>query len=92
MVSIEVEEEYRGYDLDVMELSNGHKKKRIGYDFLVSVEFRKLLSLYRTTGSLLHAVPYVVQDNQGQDKVRRSQGLFSAPHGRGQERHDDPEV
>ena len=65
VVSIEVEEEHRGYDLDVMELANGHKKQRIGYDFLVSVEFRKLLSLYRTL-SLLHAVPYVVQDSQGQ--------------------------
>ena len=64
VVSIEVEEEQRGYDLDVMELANGHKKQRIGYDFLVSVEFRKLLSLYRSL-SLLHAVPYVVQDSQG---------------------------
>jgi DNA gyrase subunit B len=64
VVSIEVEEESRGYDLDVMELANGRKKQRIGYDFLVSVEFRKLLSLYRTL-SLLHAVPYVVQDSQG---------------------------
>ena len=91
VVSIEVEEEHRGYDLDVMEPSNGHKKKRIGYDFLVSVEFRKLLSLYRQL-ALLHAIPYVVQDNQGQDEVRRSQGLFPVPHGRGQERHHDPEV
>ena len=65
VVSIEVEEEHRGYDLDVIELSNGHKRKRIGYDFLVSVEFRKLLSLYRTL-SLLHAVPYVVKDSQGE--------------------------
>ena len=31
----------------------------------MSVEFRKLLSLYKTL-SLLHAVPYVVQDSQGQ--------------------------
>src|SRR5208337_3174393 len=67
VVSIEVEEEHRGYDLDVMEPSNGHKKKRIGYDFLVSVEFRKLLSLYKQL-SLLHAVPYVVRDNQGQEQ------------------------
>jgi DNA gyrase subunit B len=65
VVSIEVEEEHRGYDLDVMEISNGRKKQRISYDFLVSVEFRKLLSLYRTL-SLLHAVPYVVKDSQGQ--------------------------
>ncbi len=55
VVSIEVEEEHRGYDLDVMEPSNGHKKERIGYDFLASVEFRKLLSLYRQL-ALLHAI------------------------------------
>ena len=60
VVSIEVEEEHRGYDLDVMELVQRPQEKRIGYDFLVSVEFRKLLSLYRSL-SLLHAVPYVVQ-------------------------------
>jgi len=65
VVSIEVEEEYRGYDLDVMEPSNGHKKKRITYDFLASAEFRKLLSLYRQL-ALLHATPYVVEDSQGQ--------------------------
>ena len=74
-VSIEVEEEHRGYDLDVMEPSNGHKKKRIGYDFLVSVEFRKLLSLYRQL-ALLHAIPYVVQDNQGQEKFDNPRDFF----------------
>ena len=80
VVSIEVEEEYRGYDLDVMELANGHKKQRISYDFLVSVEFRKLLSLYRTL-SLLHAVPYVVQDSQGRTNFDDPRVFFQAPHG-----------
>ncbi len=75
VVSVEVEEEHRGYDLDVIELSNGHKRKRIGYDFLVSVEFRKLLSLYRTL-SLLHAVPYVVQDSQGQTNFDDPRAFF----------------
>jgi DNA gyrase subunit B len=75
VVSIEVEEEHRGYDLDVMEPSNGHKKKRIGYDFLASAEFRKLLALYRQL-ALLHATPYVVQDNQGQEEFDNPRAFF----------------
>ncbi len=75
VVSIEVEEEHRGYDLDVMEPSNGHKKKRVGYDFLASAEFRKLLSLYRQL-ALLHAVPYVVQDNQGKEEFDNPRAFF----------------
>ena len=75
VVSVEAEEEHLGYDLDVIELSNGHKKKRISYDFLVSVEFRKLLSLYKTL-SLLHAVPYVVQDSQGQTNFDDPRAFF----------------
>ncbi len=75
VVSIEVEEEHRGHDLDVMEPSNGHKKMRISYDFLVSVEFRKLLALYRQL-TLLHATPYVVQDNQGQEKFDDPRAFF----------------
>ena len=65
VLSIEVEEEHRGYDLDVMEPSNGQKRMRLAYDFLVSIEFRKLLSIYRQL-ELLHATPYVVKDNQGE--------------------------
>jgi len=75
VVSIEVEEEHRGHDLDVMEPSNGHKKKRVGYDFLASAEFRKLLSLYRQL-ALLHAAPYVVQDNQGEEKFDDPRAFF----------------
>jgi DNA gyrase subunit B len=75
VVSIEVEEEHRGYDLEVMEPSNGLKKKRIGYEFLVSVELRKLLALYRQLG-LLHATPYVVKDSQGEEKFDNPRALF----------------
>jgi DNA gyrase subunit B len=75
VVSIEVEEEHRGYDLDVVEPANGHKKKRIGYDFLASAEFRKLLSLYRQL-SLLHAIPYVVEDNQGKEQFDNPRAFF----------------
>ncbi|HYA39982.1 MAG TPA: DNA topoisomerase (ATP-hydrolyzing) subunit B [Syntrophobacteraceae bacterium] len=75
VVSVEVEEEHRGYDLDVMEPSNGHKKKRIGYSFLASAEFRKLLSLYRQL-SLLRAIPYVIRDSQGEEKFDDPRAFF----------------
>jgi DNA gyrase subunit B len=73
--SVEVEEEHRGHDLDVMERTNGLKKERIAHDFLASVEFRKLLSLYRQL-ALLHAVPYVVKDNQGEEKFDDPRAFF----------------
>jgi len=75
VVSIEVEEEHRGYDLDVMEPSNGQKSRRIGYDFLASIEFRKLLSLYRQL-ALLHRTPYVVRDSQGEEKFSSPRAFF----------------
>ncbi len=75
VVSVELEEEHRGYDLDVMEKTNGLKRARIGHDFLASVEFRKLLSLYRQL-ALLHAVPYVVKDNQGEEKFDDPRAFF----------------
>ncbi len=65
VVSIEEEEEHRGYDLDVMEPTNGQRRMRVGYDFLTSIEFRKLLLLYRQL-QVLHETPYVVRDNQGE--------------------------
>ncbi|MHC1729728.1 MAG: DNA topoisomerase (ATP-hydrolyzing) subunit B [Syntrophobacteraceae bacterium] len=75
VVSIEVEEEHRGYDLDVMEPSNGQKSRRIGYDFLASIEFRKLLSLYRQL-ALLHQTPYIVKDNQGEEQFDDPRAFF----------------
>lgn len=75
VVSMEVEEEHRGYDLDVMEPVNGQRRMRIGYDFLVSVDFRKLLSIYRQL-AILHATPYVVKDNQGEEKFDNPRDLF----------------
>jgi len=75
VVSIEAEEEHRGYDLDVMEPSNGHKRQRISYDFMSSAEFRKLLALYRQL-DLLHAVPYIVKDNQGEARFDNPKDFF----------------
>lgn len=75
VVSMEVEEEHRGYDLDVMEPVNGQRRMRISYDFLVSVDFRKLLSIYRQL-AILHAIPYVVKDNQGEEQFDNPRDLF----------------
>ncbi|MEM5785866.1 MAG: DNA topoisomerase (ATP-hydrolyzing) subunit B [Syntrophobacteraceae bacterium] len=75
VVSIEVEEEQRGYDLDVIEPTNGRKAMRVTYDFLTSIEFRKLLSLYRQL-SLLHRTPYIVKDNQGEVEFNEPRVLF----------------
>ncbi|MDR3566599.1 MAG: DNA topoisomerase (ATP-hydrolyzing) subunit B [Syntrophobacteraceae bacterium] len=73
--TIEIEEEHLGQDLDVIDPSNGHKKKRIRHDYLASAEFRKLLSLYRQL-ALLHVVPYVVQDAQGRQEFDNPRAFF----------------
>ncbi len=75
VISVEVEEEHLGHDLDVIDPSNGHKKKRISYHFLASAEFRKLLSLYRQLAIFRH-VPYVVQDNQGRTEFDNPRAFF----------------
>ncbi len=75
VISIEAEEEHRGYDLEVMDPANGQKKKRISFDFMASAEFRKLLSLYRQL-ALLHAVPYVVQDKDGREEFDNPRAFF----------------
>lgn len=75
VVSIEEDEEHRGYDLEIMEAANGQHKRRIGYDFLTSIEFRKLLSLYRQL-SLLHNTPYRVKDNQNESQFDNPRDFF----------------
>ncbi|MGC9195641.1 MAG: DNA topoisomerase (ATP-hydrolyzing) subunit B [Syntrophobacteraceae bacterium] len=75
VISVEVEEEHLGHDLDVIDPSNGHKKKRISYHFLASAEFRKLLSLYRQL-AILHNVPYTVEDNQGREEFDNPRAFF----------------
>jgi DNA gyrase subunit B len=75
VISMEEEEEHRGYDLDVQEPSNGQKRMRIGYDFLVSIDFRKLLSIYKQL-ELLHATPYVVKDSQNEAPFDNPRDFF----------------
>ena len=75
VISIELEEEQQGYDLDVQEPSNGQKRMRIGYDFLASIDFRKLLSIYKQL-ELFHAIPYIVKDNQNEVEFDNPRDFF----------------
>ena len=75
VVSIEVEEEQRGYDFEILEPSNGQRKIRLGYDFLESIEFRKLVSLYGQL-EVLHASPCLVRDAQGEETISDPRALF----------------
>ena len=75
VTEVEIEEEQRGCDLDIMEPEDGQKRMRLGYDFLESIEFRKLLSLYGQL-ELLRAAPYIVKDNQGEEHIEQPRALF----------------
>lgn len=73
--SIEIEEEQRGYDLEIWQPTNGQERFRLSYEFLHSVEFKKLLELYGQL-EMLHEVPYVVKDSQGEEKFDDPRRLF----------------
>ncbi len=73
--SIEIEEEQRGYDLEIWQPTNGQERFRLSYEFLQSVEFKKLLELYEQL-EMLHEVPYVVKDSQGEEKFDDPRRLF----------------
>jgi len=73
--SIEVEEEQRGYDLEIWQPTNGQERFRLRYEFLQSVEFKKLLELYEQLG-ILHQIPYIVKDAQGEQRFDDPRMLF----------------
>jgi DNA gyrase subunit B len=73
--SIEVEEEQRGYDLELRQSTNGHERIRLKYEFLQSVEFKKLLELYNQIG-IFHLTPYSVKDAQGEVEFEHPRALF----------------
>jgi DNA gyrase subunit B len=64
VTSIELEEEQRGYDLELRQKENGQERYVLSYEFLQSVEFKRLMELYRQLG-ILHQTPYEVKDAQG---------------------------
>ena len=73
--SLEIEEEQRGYELEIWQPTNGQERIRLGYEFLQSVEFKKLLELYEQLG-VLHQTPYIVRDSQGEQKFEDPRQLF----------------
>jgi DNA gyrase subunit B len=78
VVSLEMEmemEEERGYDMEVWVPGNGQGRVRIGYDFLHSMEFKKLLEFYEHL-ALLHEPPYLVVDGENQQKFVDPKAFF----------------
>jgi DNA gyrase subunit B len=75
VTSIELEEEQRGYDLELRQKENGQDRYVLRYEFLQSVEFKKLLELYRQLG-ILHQIPYEIKDAQGVTTIDHPRLLF----------------
>jgi len=73
--SMELEEEHRGYDLEVWQPTNGQQRIRLTYDFLQSIEFRKLLELYDQL-EVLHQTPYTVKDANKEVRYDDPRALF----------------
>lgn len=75
VASIELDEEERGFDLELWQSTNGRERYRLSYEFLQSVEFKKLLELYHQLGPL-HKTPYVVKDSQNERTFDHPRHLF----------------
>jgi len=75
VLSIEVEEEQRGYELEIMQPNNGQNRVRLTYDFLQSIEFKKLLERYNEL-EVFHQTPCRVTGNQGEERFDRPRALF----------------
>ena len=75
VASIESDEEHRGYELEIWQPVNGQERVRLKYDFLQSIEFKKLLELYQQL-EVLHRKPYVVRDAQGETNFDDPRELF----------------
>ena len=73
--AIESDEEHRGYELEIWQPTNGLERVRLKYDFLQSIEFKKLLELYQQLDAL-HRTPYVVRDAQGETNFEDPRELF----------------
>ncbi|MCU0573127.1 MAG: DNA topoisomerase (ATP-hydrolyzing) subunit B [Syntrophobacteraceae bacterium] len=77
VTSIELEEEQRGYDLELRQKENGQDRYVLSYELLQSVEFKRLLELYQQLG-VLHQTPYEIRDGQGNvTTVEHPRLLFS---------------
>ncbi|SHF09794.1 DNA gyrase subunit B [Desulfacinum infernum DSM 9756] len=72
---MEMEEEQRGYDLEIWQPTNGQERFRLRYDFLRSVEFQRLLELSRQLVALDQR-PYRVVNSSGEFSVDDPEALF----------------
>ncbi len=72
---VQLEEEQRGYDLEIWQANNGRQRYRVEYGFLQSVDFRKLLELYGRLRELWK-VPYQVKSARGQVEIDKPRELF----------------
>ena len=72
---IEMEEEHRGYDLEIWQPTNGQERFRLSYAFLKSVEFRKLQELSKDL-AVLDQRPYRIVSSAGEITVDDPETLF----------------
>lgn len=75
IVSMELDEEEGGYDLEVWLPTNGQGRVRIRCEFLHSMEFRKLLEFYEHL-SLLHTPPYIVKEGEKEENFDDPKPFF----------------
>jgi DNA gyrase subunit B len=75
VTSIEMEEEHRGYELEIMQPSNGQERSRLSFDFLQSIEFKKLMEIYAQLEPL-HNPPYLVKDGQNEEEFENPREFF----------------
>jgi DNA gyrase subunit B len=75
VLSIETAGEEGGYDLEVARSTNGQERSRLKYDYLHSIEFKKLLELYGQL-DVLHQTPYTVKDSHKEERVDGPRALY----------------
>ena len=75
VLSMELDEEQGGYDLEVWVPTNGQNRVRISCEFLQSMEFRKLLEFYEHL-ALLHSPPYLVKEGDKEEKFDDPKPFF----------------
>ena len=77
IISMEEEEEHRGYDLVVWskEEAEARIQVRLSYDFLQSIEFKRLLELYGSL-EILHHPPYRVKEGESETEFHHPRPFF----------------
>ncbi len=76
IVSMEPEEERRGYDFELIIPGNGGLKYRLRYGFIRSVEFKRLVDLARKLGKFLNAGFRVIYAREGEKNIEGIGSLY----------------